>query len=112
MNEKEQILLSNLQEYTNYAEDAFRKKSYNTATTLFFKALVAACDLFLLRNESIVPSSHTHRFEILKLKHKEFYDLLDRDFPFYQESYTHRMNKEAAQLLKEDVETIKKKLTL
>jgi hypothetical protein len=110
MHEKEEILQENFKEYFTFGLEAYNHEKYNTATTLFFKALVALCDIFILRKEGYVPSSHTHRFRILEEKYPEIYDVADKDFPFYQESYTQKMNKETAELLKEDVEHIKETL--
>ena len=108
MGEKEEILLENFNEYYSFGNKAFEKQKYNSATTLFFKAIAALCDLYILKKQGYVPSSHTNRFRILQEKFPEIYKIIDRDFPFYQESYTKKMNKEAAQLLKEDAETIRK----
>ena len=108
MAEKELILEENLDEYSELAEQAFKTKKYNSAVTLFFKAISAGVDLFILRKEGIVPSSHTNRFRIAQDKYPDIYDILDKDFPFYQDSYTQKMNKEAAEVLKEDAERIKK----
>ena len=108
MNDKEIILIENFEEYFNLGTEAFKKEKYNTATTLFFKAIVALCDLYILRKENVVPSSHTNRFRTLENKYPELYKIADRDFPFYQDSYTKRMDHETAKLLKEDVETLKK----
>ncbi len=107
MDEKEHILQENREEYLTLAEEAFKEKKYNAAVTLFFKAISAASDLFILRKESSVPSSHTHRFRIAKEKYPELYNILDKDFPFYQDSYTKRMDKEAAEVLKEDAGRVK-----
>ena len=107
MDEREQILRENFKEYLDYAERAFHEKKYNPAVTLFFKAICAGVDLFLFLQEGMVPSSHTQRFRIIKQKFSSLYDILDRDFPFYQDSYTHRMNKEAAEVLRDDAYTIK-----
>ena len=110
MDERERILLDNFKEYWDSAEDAFRKGRFNSATTLYFKTIVVLCDLFVLRKDGFVPSSHTHRFRVLEDRHKSLYAIADRDFPFYQDSYTKKMDKEAAQLLKDDAETIRKML--
>ena len=112
MNEKETILIENFKEYYSLGLEAFNKEKYNTATTLFFKAIATLCDLYILKKEGFIPSSHTNRFRILEDKHPEIYKIADRDFPFYQDSYTKRMDKETAKLLKEDAETIKKTLGL
>ncbi|MFH0752535.1 MAG: hypothetical protein V1914_02950 [archaeon] len=108
MNEKESILIENFNEYYTQGLNAFKKGKYNTATTLFFKAIASLCDLLILRKEGHMPSSHTARFRILEEKYYEVYKIADRDFPFYQDSYTHRMDKESAELLKEDAEKLKK----
>tara|TARA_Y100000310_G_C20670653_1_gene810084 strand:- start:1521 stop:1859 length:339 start_codon:yes stop_codon:yes gene_type:complete len=111
MNEKEKILLENLTEYLETAEEAFEKSKFNSAVTLFFKAISAGADLFLLKKEGSVPSSHANRFRILEEKHAELYDILDKDFPFYQDSYTKKMDKESAEVLKEDALKVKKMST-
>lgn len=108
MNEKEIILLENFHEYFNLGTEAFEKGKFNSATTLFFKAIVTLLDIYILRKEGSMPSSHTGRFRTLEEKYPELYKIADRDFPFYQDSYTKKMDKESAQLLKEDAETIKK----
>ena len=109
MDEREKILINNFNEYYELGLEAYNKGKYNSATTLFFKSIAALCDLFILRKEGIMPSSHTNRFRILEEKYPEVYNIADRDFPFYQDSYTHKMDKESAKLLKEDAEKLKKK---
>ncbi len=110
MSDKKEILTENFNEYFSLGMEALDKGKYNSATTLFFKALVALCDLYILKKEGLIPSSHTNRFRILEEKHPEIYKIVDRDFPFYQESYTKKMDKESAELLREDAENIKKTL--
>lgn len=110
MDEREQILLENIAEYYALGVEAMDRKKYNSATTLFFKAIAALCDFAILRKEKAVPSSHSHRFRILEERFPALYAIADRDFPFYQNSYTQKMDEETARLLKEDVESIKKNL--
>ena len=110
MDEKEEILIDNFKEYFSLGLEAFDKKKFNSATTLFFKAIAALCDLYILRKEGFIPSSHSDRFRILEKKFPNLYKIADRDFPFYQNSYTKRMDEESARLLKEDAEEIKKML--
>ncbi len=110
MDEREKILRENFDEYFDLGLKAFNEKKYNSATTLFFKAIVALCDLFLLKMEGKIPSSHSDRFRTIGGKYHELYKILDRDFPFYQDSYTKKMDKESAKLLKDDTGKIKKML--
>ena len=110
MDEKERILIENFEEYFKSGMDAFKSGKYNSATTLFFKAIAALCDLYVLKKDGLVPSSHAARFRILEDKYRDIYSMVDRDFPFYQDSYTKKMNKESAELLKEDAERLRKML--
>ena len=108
MSEKEDILLENFKEYYELGKETFQKRKYNTATTLFFKAIAVLCDIHILRMEGQVPSSHAARFRILEERYPSIYKIVDRDFPFYQDSYTKKMGEESARLLKDDAEHLKK----
>lgn len=112
MDERELILKDNFEEYFTLANEAYVRKKFNSAATLFFKAIVVLCDLYVLRTNGFVPTSHTHRFRVLEEKFPVLYKVVDRDFPFYQESYTKKINEEAARLLKDDAFSIKKMLKL
>ena len=108
MSETEDVLINNAKEYFKNAQDAQNKDEFNTSVTLFFKAISALCDLFILRKEGKIPSSHTNRFRILKTRYKDLYNLIDKDFPFYQESYKTKLTKEVSLVLFEDVKKISK----
>lgn len=110
MDEIGKILKDNFEEYYGLGNEAFKKGKYNSATTLFFKALVALFDIYIFSKEHIVPSSHTARFRILEDKYPELYKIADIDFPFYQDSYTKKIDRETAKLLKDDIERIRKKV--
>jgi hypothetical protein len=107
MNEtNEKILLDNIKEFTTKAEEAERDKAYNTAVTLYFKAIAVIVDLFIFKKEGIIPSNHTHRFRILEEKYPQLYALVDKDFPLYQQSYKLKLNQEYAEVLKNDFKKI------
>src|SRR3989338_6001814 len=100
---KETVLIKSAREYFSSAEDETKKERYNAAVVLYFKALVALIDLFILQTKGVTPSSHTERFRIAKENFPQVYDLLDKDFPFYQDSYIQTMNKEAGEVIKDDI---------
>ena len=54
MLEKEEILKENIKEYVDFGERALKERKYNSATTLFFKAISAEVDLFILKKEGFV----------------------------------------------------------
>lgn len=108
MDEKEKILIENIKEYSELAEESLLKNKFNSSLTLFFKAICAGVDLYILNKDGFVPSSHTHRFRIIQEKYQEIYEILDKDFPFYQDSYTQKINKESVEVLRNDFKRIKK----
>jgi hypothetical protein len=106
MNEKEIILINNAKEYFSSAEEELSKERYNTSVVLYFKSLVSLIDLFILQRTGNTPSSHTERFRICEQSFPEIYNLLDKDFPFYQNSYFQKLTKELAEVIKNDTEVM------
>ena len=62
-----------------------------------------------LSKKGNTPSSHTERFRITKNFFPEVYDIVDRDFPFYQDSYVHFMTKELSEIIKNDTKIMAEK---
>ncbi len=109
MKDKREILERTAREYFQSREDEIKKLRYNSAVVLFFKSLVALIDLFILQKLGKTPSSHGDRFRVTQENFPEVYDLLDKDFPFYQDSYNILMSKELAEVIKEDVRKLAEK---
>mgnify|MGYP001585599645 CR=1 FL=1 len=103
---EENILIENAEEYWRNALLAEQKKEFNTSVTLFFKTLSALADVYILRKEKRIPTSHTDRFRILETKYFDIYKILDKDFPFYQDSYRSKLDKETSDILKEDAKRL------
>ena len=106
------ILEKNAREYYKNALEALKKQEYNSAVTLFFKAIASLSDLFVIVKEGKMPSNHNERFRMLEYKHKEVYNILDKDFPFYQDSYRSRLNKEVSEILQNDAKRLFELLNL
>ena len=109
---KLKILEKTAREYYDSGKDEFKKERYNSCVVLFFKSLVAFIDLLICQKVGNTPSSHTKRFNLTKNNFPEVYNLLDKDFPFYQDSYVHIMTKELAEVIKDDAEFIAKKVKI
>ncbi len=110
--ELKKVLGENTREYYRNALQAEERRQYNTAVTLFFKALSSLCDLYILTREGTMPSSHSERFRILRARYRDVYNLLDKDFPYYQDSYRARLDKEISDMLKDDAKKLCEKLGL
>ena len=106
--DKKDILEKTAREYFDSGKEEFVKKRYNSAVVLFFKSLVALIDLFVLQKTGKTPSSHNDRFRVTKENFFDIYNILDKDFPFYQDSYNILMTKELAEVIKEDAEKLAK----
>lgn len=107
--EKAKILEKTAKEYFDSAKEEFNKARYNSSVVLYFKSLIALSDLFVLQQTGDTPSSHTERFRITQEKFYGVYELLDKDFPFYQNSYFQIMSKELAEVIKNDAEIMARK---
>jgi len=108
-NIKHEILEKTAKEYFHSGLDELNKNRYNSAVVLFFKALTSFTDLYIFQKTGNTPSSHTERFWITQKKFTEVYELLDKDFPFYQDSYEQTMTKELAEVIKNDAEIMAEK---
>ena len=112
MEEIELVLIANAREYAKNALEAYKRKEFNTCVTLFFKTISALSDLYIFRKEGITPSSNKNRFRILESKYPQIYEIIDKDFPFYQDSYKAKLDKETSDILYEDVEKLSKILNI
>lgn len=106
---KENVLRQTAKEYFLSGQEEFVKSRFNSSVVLYFKSLVALVDLFLLLKTKHTPSSHSERFRITQKEFPQIYDILDRDFPFYQDSYSQVMGKELAEVIRDDALTLSKK---
>ncbi|MBU3913362.1 MAG: hypothetical protein KKE50_04675 [Nanoarchaeota archaeon] len=111
-NKSEKELIENINEFYNSAVKAEQENKYNVAVTLFFKASAVLADLYILKKEGKIPNSHSERFRILELRYSDIYKLLDKNFPFYQDSYRIKLNKEICEVLKNDAEQLIKLLEI
>ena len=109
---KEAILLQTAREYYVSATEAHDRGRANSAVILYFKALVALADIYILRHTGNAPSSHTNRFATCKQQFPQVYRALDKDFPFYQDSYVQVLSLELADIIKEDVHVLAKELAI
>lgn len=109
---KADILKKTAQEYYLSAIEDFSKERYNSSVVLFFKALISVTDLYILQQTGKTPSSHNERFRITQEKFPEVYEIIDKDFPFYQSSYNILMTKELAEVIKQDAQNIAEKAGL
>lgn len=106
---RREILERTGREYFLSGEDELSKGRCNSAVVLFFKSMASFADFYLFNETGTAPSSHSDRFRMTQKKFSEVYDLLDKNFPHYQESYNKIMLKELAEAIKNDAKTMAEK---
>ena len=104
--DKEKVILQNIKEFVVAAKREKNEGLFNSASTLFFKALAISVDLFILKKEGYIPNNHTQRFKLLKDKYPALYQILDKDFPIYQDSYRLKISKELVEVIENDLKKI------
>ena len=102
------IIIKNFEEYLEMAEYAYSKAKYNSAVTLYYKALVELCDLELLNKLNKIGANHTERFQLLESTTPQLYSIASKMFRFYRDSYSKEISSTIAKLVKENVEIAKK----
>ena len=100
------VLKDNAKEYYRNALIAHKNEEYNTSVTLFFKTISALADLLIYKNQNHIPKSHNHRFRILESDFKKVYQILDKNFSFYQNSYRSKLNEETSVMFKDDAKKL------
>ncbi len=93
----EEELLNNIQTFFNSAEIIYKNKDYTSATTLYFKTIFVAYDLFLFKHNKITPKDHTERFQVLKKQFPNEYFKLDKYFGVYRNTYSTTIDKETCE---------------
>ena len=96
-------LRANIMEYIETGEDAFKKGRYNSASILYFKALVGICDYILKKELNLEPKNHSELFAILRLHHRDLYRVVNKFFDFYRDAYERRLTKEEVGAMRNEV---------
>lgn len=104
------ILEKTGREYYASGNDEIIKGRHNSALVLFFKALLSFCDLYLLKETGRAPLSHADRFRVTRDRFTDIYILIDKDFPFYTDSYGKIISKNLTEVIKQDAETMAAKV--
>jgi len=108
MNLKED-LIENIKSFLSSAELVYKKGDYTSASILFFKSLFAVLDLIILKKSGKTPKDHSERFRLLQNEFPELYEILDKLYPVYRETYTLKIEKDVCDKIKENVDSITKK---
>lgn len=102
-------LIKNIKQILKSADLVYDNQDYTSATMLYFKAFFITLDYIILKKQGKTPKDHTERFRILEADFPELYELLDRNFPTYRQTYSTTIPKDKCEEIKKDVkETIEK----
>ena len=99
----EKALIRNIKLFYNSAELVYESNDYTSATILYFKCLFLILDYIILKQENRAPKNHSQRFQILKENFPELYDLLDKYYFIYRDTYSLSVSKLKCEEIKENV---------
>jgi len=102
----EELVQTFLEEY-NGAKDELSIGRYKNSTILYSKALFAVCDIIIHDKLKKLPKNHTERFRILEEYFKKIYEIVDRIFDKYTDSYSKPILKETCEAIKDGIKKIK-----
>jgi len=110
MDTKTKIILKAVNEFLETAKDAEEKNRLKSSTTMYFKAIVEACDFFIYNKLLKIPDNHRERFDYLKKfdfdLNEEVYSL----FKIYRKTYSQSIDVADLVIIKNGTEKILKKL--
>lgn len=105
-NMEEKILKENIKKILNSAKLVYNSHDFTSSTILYFKTLFSTYDFIILKNTGKIPKDHSERFRILESKFPNLYNVLDKIFPIYRDTYTTIIPKKTCNEIKENVERI------
>lgn len=102
----EDAILQNIRKFRASAQLVFEHDDATSATILTFKLLFAVVDYILLIQRGITPKDHGERFRLVQKWLPDLYEILDKDFPVYQDSYSRTIEKEVCKQIQKHVQAI------
>jgi len=88
MEAKHKLILETIQEFIDSAKDAEEKDRLKSSITMYFKAIVEACDLFIYDKILKIPQNHKERFDYLKDHNPELNREVFQLFKIYRKTYS------------------------
>lgn len=110
MDDKHRLIIESIKEFLDTAEDSEEKGRLKSSVTMYFKAIVEACDLFIYSKLLKVPGNHMERFDYLK---KFDYDLNEEVyglFNIYRKTYSQKVDVADLVIIKNGTKKILDKL--
>lgn len=100
------LLERNLRDFLKGAEREMGEESWNTAVTLYFKALATYGTILVFRKYKVVVKDHKERFEYLEMIDGGLVKRMRKIFSVYRRSYNLRLSEREAKRVGEDVRKI------
>ena len=110
MDAKTKIILGSVQEFLDTAKDAEEKNRLKSSVTMYFKAIVEACDFFIYNKILKVPDNHQDRFLYLKKFDYGLNEEVHNLFSIYKKTYSQKVDVADLIIIKNGTEKILKKL--
>ena len=90
------------------ADVVYKRRDYTSATILYFKCFFVMLDCIIFRKLRKTPKDHTERFRILETDFPGLYEILDKYYPLYRDTYSITIEKDSCDEVRENVAKIKR----
>ena len=102
----ESKLKENIKTIMGSAELVYANNDYTSATILYFKVLFGVLDFILLKAVGKAPKDHSERFKMLQSYNPNLYEIIDKYFKVYRDTYSTRIDKETCNQVRKNVQRI------
>jgi len=110
MDAKTKLIIESIHEFLETARDSEEKNRLKSSVTMYFKAIVEACDFFIYNKILKVPDNHKDRFEHLKKFDYELNEDVHLLFNIYRKTYSQQVDIADLVIVKSGTKKILKKL--
>jgi hypothetical protein len=93
------------EEYTGAKEES-QKNRLKNSLILYSKSLFALCDIIIFKKFEKLPKNHSERFRILEENFPLIYEIVDKIWSDYRDTYSKSSNKESIESIKDGIKKI------
>ena len=110
MDAKDKVIIESIKEFLETAKDAEKKDRLRSSVTMYFKAVVEACDFFIYNKILKIPANHKERFDYLKKFDYELNEEIYNLFKIYRKTYSQKIDVADLVIIKNGTKKILKKI--
>ena len=112
MDKKHILILETIKEFLESAEEDESRDRIKSSITMYFKAIVEACDFYIYNKILKIPENHKERFDYLKKYDFELNEEIYSLFKIYRKTYSQKVDIADLVIVKNGAKKIIEKLKI